>query len=507
MYNNMAIARLRVTQSWLYNKNSYNNMAKTFAELGLSRDIMKVLEELGIKEPTEVQERAIPSAIAGKDVIGGSATGSGKTLVFGSAIIENLKAKRIIQALVLTPTRELAEQVSESLKKFSKYISLRVTAVYGGVAIEPQIRNLAVADVVVGTPGRILDHMQRGTIRFDEVKILVLDEVDRMFDMGFRDDVERIVSRVPKHRQTMFFSATLTKDIDRFSKKYTNNPVEVAVQNYVDPSKLHQVYYDVLSSLKFPLFVHLLKHESSKLVMVFCNTRHNVDFVARNLKLNGINAEAIHGGLSQKKRSDTLEGFHESEVHVLVCTDVAARGLDIKGVSHVYNYDIPKTPDENTHRIGRTARAGAEGKAIYVLTERDYENFRKITRDSMSKIKREDAPLNIERVQMSVGRRFDSGMRSGGYGRGRFGSDNFRGRSHAGFGRKHGSFGSRSRDDSDRGPKRGFKKGDRFQRIHRDKRVSGYRGSRHDGSGSGREHHRSHSGHRGAAMASSRLAK
>ncbi|MBS3074128.1 DEAD/DEAH box helicase [Candidatus Pacearchaeota archaeon] len=459
-----------------------------FTKLGLSRDIIKVLEESGFKEPTEIQEKAIPLAIAGKDVIGQSATGSGKTLVFGSAIIENLKAKKIIQALVLTPTRELAEQVAESLKKFSKYISLRVTAIYGGVAIEPQIKNLAVADVVVGTPGRILDHMQRGTIRLDEVKILVLDEVDRMFDMGFRDDVERIVSKCPQRRQTMFFSATITKDIDYFSKKYTKNAVVVEVQSYVDPSKLHQFYYDVPSSMKFPLFVHLLKHESSKLVMVFCNTRQNVDWVARNLKLNGINAEAIHGGLSQKKRSDTLEGFHESEVHVLVCTDVAARGLDIKGVSHIYNYDIPKTADDNTHRIGRTARAGEEGKAVHILTERDYDNFRKITKESTSKIKREEIPLNIERVQMSTERRFGGGMRGGNYGR----------RGHAGAGgnygrRSYGSFGGggrKSRDDISRSPGRGFRRGDRFQRENRDKRISGYRGSRHGG------HRRSHYGSR-----------
>lgn len=422
-------------------------MTKTFQELGLSHDILKVLDELGFKEPTEIQEKTIPLAIAGRDVIGQSATGSGKTLAFGSAILENLKAKRVVQSLILTPTRELAEQVSEALKNFSKYISLRVTAVYGGVSIEPQMKNLAVADVVVGTPGRILDHLQRGTLKLDEVRILVLDEVDRMFDMGFRDDVERIVSQCPKHRQTLFFSATITKDIDYFSKKYTKEAVQSEVQTYVDPSKLHQSYYDIASSMKFPLFVHLLKNEKSKLVMVFCNTRQNADWVARNLRLNGINAEAIHGGLSQKKRTDTLEGFHESEVHVLVCTDVAARGLDIKGVSHVYNYDIPKTPDDNTHRIGRTARAGEEGKAVYVLTERDYENFRRITRETGARIKREEVPTNIPRIQMTTGRSFRGGFGSRGAGPGGM--------------RAHGNFGRRE----ERRPQRGFKRGQRFDRA------------------------------------------
>lgn len=437
---------------------------KTFTELGLSSDIIKVLDELGIKEPTEIQEKAIPLAIAGKDVIGGSATGSGKTLAFGSAILENIRAKRIVQALVMTPTRELAEQVSESLKRFSKYISLRITSVYGGVPIEPQIKNLAVADVVVGTPGRILDHLQRGTIRLDEIKILILDEVDRMFDMGFREDVERIIIKCPKNRQTMFFSATLSSDLDRFSRKFANSPVEVSVQSFVDPSKLKQVYYDVPMNMKFPMLVHLLKEEKSKLVMVFCNTRHNVDFVANNLRLNGINAEAIHGGLSQKRRNDTLEGFHDSEVHVLICTDVAARGLDIKGVTHVYNYDIPKNPEENTHRIGRTARAGEEGKAVHILTERDYDNFRKIMRDSTMNIIRVDAPLNIPRVQMNTGRGFRGGFGSRGSGPGGM--------------RARGSF-SRRRESGDRMAGRNFKRAEKFGRINRNKRVSGYRGSSH----------------------------
>jgi ATP-dependent RNA helicase DeaD len=439
-------------------------MAKTFEELGLTKDIIKSLEEMGFTQPTEIQEKTIPLAIAGKDIIGGSATGSGKTLAFGSAILENLRAKRVVQAIVLTPTRELADQVSESLKKFSKYVSLRITSVYGGVPIEPQIRNLAVADVVVGTPGRIIDHLQRGTLRLDEIKILVLDEVDRMFDMGFRDDVERIVSKCPKEKQTMFFSATITSDIDRFSKKYSNNPVEVMVQSFVDPGKLHQVYYDVPSGSKFPLLVHLLRNEKSQLVMVFCNTRHNADFVAKNLQLNGINAETIHGGLSQKKRTDTLEGFSGGEVHVLVCTDVAARGLDIKSVSHVYNYDIPKNAEENTHRIGRTARAGEEGKAVHLISDRDYENFRKVMRESSSKITQEEVPRDLERVKMDTGRP-----------RGRFGSDRPQ------YGRR--------RDDSDRGPSREYRRESKFQRVDRNKRVSGYRGSKHaprrDSGGSG----------------------
>ncbi len=357
-----------------------------FTKLGLSKEVTDVLRKAGFKEPTEIQLKAIPLALAGKDIIGGSATGSGKTLVFASPIIENLKPSRKVQALILTPTRELAEQVAGSIKDFSANKKLNILPVYGGINIEPQIRRLYSTDVVVGTPGRILDHLNRGSLRLDNVKFLVLDEVDRMFDMGFSRDVEKILTQCPKKRQTMMFSATISQDIDYLAKKYTNRAVEVSVKSHVDPKKLKQFYYDVPQNKKFSLLVGLLDQEKANLVMVFCSTRRNVDFLSDNLRKLKINAKAIHGGIDQKKRMRVMEEFHHQGLGVLVCTDVAARGLDIKGVTHVYNYDVPDESKDYIHRIGRTARAGEEGKAITILSSRDYQNFRNLTN-------REDLPI------------------------------------------------------------------------------------------------------------------
>ncbi len=398
-----------------------------FESLGLSKEVLKVLKEEGFEKPTEIQEKAIPILMKGKDLIGGSATGSGKTLAFSVPIIEKLKPNRRVQALIMTPTRELAEQVSGSIRNFSKYKKLNVLAIYGGVNIEPQMRKIAVADVIVGTPGRILDHIQRRTLKLDSVKFLVLDEVDRMFDMGFHKDVERIINECPKDRQTMMFSATISNEIDYLADKYTNNPEEVSVESYLDASKLKQIYYDVENNQKFSLLVHLLKEENADSIMIFCSTRRNVDFIVDNLNDVGINAKAIHGGMDQKKRIRVLQDFHEKGVRVLVCTDVAARGLDIKDVSHVYNYDLPPTSNEYIHRIGRTARAGKEGIAISLLSNRDYENFSNITRDSSLNIVQKDAP-RFERVRISsdFGKRKSFGDRGRNFSRGSGNSGNFR---------------------------------------------------------------------------------
>jgi len=356
-----------------------------FEKLGLSREVLTVLDEAGFKTPSEIQEKTIPLALAGKDIIGGSATGSGKTLAFASAIIENVKSSDDVQALILTPTRELAEQVSKSIKQFSKNKNLNTLAIYGGVDMSKQIRMLRHTDVVVGTPGRILDHLKRRTINFSGIKILVLDEVDRMFDMGFSHDVESILHQCPKERQTMMFSATISADVEYLARKYSNNPIKISAESYVDASKLKQIYYDIPPGQKFSLLVHLLKQESQELVMVFCNTRRNVDFVFDNLIREGIPAEAIHGGLTQNVRTKVLEEFKRKNKKVLVCTDVAGRGLDIKGVSHIYNYNLPLVSTDYIHRIGRTARAGEEGKVVNLLSNEDYFIFSKIMEDESIK--------------------------------------------------------------------------------------------------------------------------
>ncbi|MFH0906558.1 MAG: DEAD/DEAH box helicase [archaeon] len=395
-----------------------------FKKLGISEDILKVIENEKFTEPTEIQEKAIPIVLEKKDVIAGSATGSGKTLVFGVPLTNFIEKYNGICGLVLVPTRELAEQVSKELKKFSKHKGLRIAAIYGGMSINPQISLLKNSEIVVGTPGRILDHLERRTLNLSKVKILVLDEADRMLDMGFIKDVEKIIKFCPAQRQTMLFSATISQEISRLSRNYMNNPVSVSAENQVDPSKLKQVYYDVSRNLKFSLLVHLLQSEKKGLVMVFCNTRITTDFVAKNLKHQKIESIAIHGGVSQYQRNQIIEHFNSKDVFVLVCTDVAARGLDIKKVSHVYNYDISKDSKEYVHRIGRTARAGKEGKVINLLDENNYPYFRAILKDYDFIIEEEKTPF-IEKINLDIEPR-DTSQR--GFRRGR---DNFvRGSSH-----------------------------------------------------------------------------
>ena len=400
----------------------------SFKELGLNKELLALLEKAGFTEPSEIQDKAIPLVMEGKDIIGGSATGSGKTLAFGLGIIEQVERGEGIQALILTPTRELAEQIGNVFKKFSSYKKLNVSMVYGGVNINPQMRALEESEIVVGTPGRILDHIERHTINLSGIKILVLDEADRMLDMGFINDVEKIIKKCPRDRQTLLFSATISVDIENIADKHMMNPVNISVDSYVDPEKLKQVYYDVPKNMKFSLLVHLLKQEKSGLVMVFCNTRHNADFVAENLEKQGIEAMAIHGGLSQDKRNRIMKKFHDKKAYILVCTDVAARGLDVKGVSHVYNYDIPKTSKEYIHRIGRTARAGKEGIAVNILSDRDYENFSQVRRDESLKMESLEVP-DMKKIWIEIKRRpfeRDSFRRDSGRGyRGRSSSEGY----------------------------------------------------------------------------------
>lgn len=373
---------------------------KNFKELGVIEPILKSIEEEGFERPTEIQEKSISLILSGKDVIAEAATGSGKTLAFAADIIQKTEKGTGIRALVLTPTRELAQQVAAALSLFSKYKPLRIVAVFGGVSINPQITQLRRADVVVGTPGRILDHIGRRTLNLSKVNILVLDEADRMLDMGFIPDVKKIVGECPRNRQTLLFSATISREITVLARKYQKDPISVSAEAYVDPSKLTQLYYDVPDNLKFSLLVHLLKHEESELVMVFCNTRTNTDFVASNLKALGIGAMAIHGGLTQDRRDRIMKQFHSHDVRVLVCTDVAARGLDIPHVSHIYNYDIPMYGKDYIHRIGRTARAGKDGVAISILASRDYDSFRRVMKSNEVTITEEKLP-DVKKVRIS----------------------------------------------------------------------------------------------------------
>ena len=370
-----------------------------FKQLGVIDPILKSIEEKNISEPTEIQKKTIPVILQGKDIIAGSKTGSGKTLAFATAIIQKVEKGQGVQAIVLTPTRELTLQVCDSIKHFSKYKKLTVNPIYGGVAINPQIENIKFTDVIVGTPGRVLDHLSRDTLRLDKVKIVVLDEADRMLDMGFIDDVKKILDECSNDRQTLLYSATISTEIYQLAKGYMKNPEKISVESNVDPKKLKQVYYQAQQNMKFSILVHLLKKDTTGLVMVFCNTQRITDFLAKNLSKNGIRAVAIHGGLTQAKRTKTMEMFHSGKAFVLVCTDVAARGLHVEDVSHVYNYDIPRESKQYIHRIGRTARAGKEGIAINILTERDYDNFNNVLRDYGLDIERIETP-HVQKIML-----------------------------------------------------------------------------------------------------------
>ncbi len=432
-----------------------------FEDLGLDPIILERIKKEGFQKPTEIQEKCIPAIKKGKDVVGQSVTGSGKTVAFGIPLIEKTIPKKGIQSLVLTPTRELCMQVKEVFDDFGKEKDLRTTAIYGGTDIRKQIHDLKTSELVVATPGRLLDHLNRNSINLNNVKHLVLDEVDRMFDMGFRDDVDRIINQVPKDRQILLFSATMPGNVQSVIRKYLKSPLVLKAQTMIDKSKLNQVYYDVDRGRKFSLLVHLLSKKVDGLALIFCGTRMEVDHLTANLKQNDIHAMAIHGGLTQNKRIHALDSLKKEKTRILVATDVAARGLDIKNVTQVYNYDVPKTSEDYIHRIGRTARAGKNGEAITLLSDRDYDNFRCVLSDRKLDIKSLGVP-NIPKLmfdrnliqQRSMGTRggFEGrsnssggygGNRSGGYG-GRSNSSGGRTSGFSGRSNSSGSYGGRS---------------------------------------------------------------
>lgn len=364
----------------------------------LKPEFEKAILDLGFSEFTEIQEKCIPIIQQGKDVIGLSYTGSGKTAAFGFPALEKVVPGKGLQLLVVVPTRELCNQVAKELRKFTKYRYTFVVEIYGGVSINPQMDHLRKADVVVGTPGRLLDHISRGTFNSSKISILVLDEADKMFEMGFIDDVKKIMSIIPRNSQKLLFSATMPQAIMNIVRSFMNNPEKVKMQTYVDKSKLVQNYYEVDRNNKFSLLVHVAKKESKGLTLIFCATRHVVDAVNKNLNKNGVKSEALHGGITQNKRKQVMDAFHYGKLDVLVASDVAARGLDIKNVNLVVNYDIPKTSLDYVHRIGRTARAGCEGRVISLLSHQDHDNFRNVLEDRSLLIHRMPTP-QFERVE------------------------------------------------------------------------------------------------------------
>ena len=385
-----------------------------FDELDISGELKQRAKELGFETLTYIQEKTMKHILEGRDVVGQAETGSGKTIAFALPLAEKVVPGNGLQVLVLTPTRELCVQVTDVFRDFGRAKRLNAISIYGGVGIEPQISSLKKAEVAVGTPGRILDHINRGTIRLSGVRFLVLDETDRMLDMGFIDDVEKIIREIPKDRQTLMFSATISYDIEGIMKRHLKDPVIIHTQSQVDPRKLKQYYYDIYYQRdKFSLLVHLLRNKTSGLAIVFCATKDETSAVARNLRKNGINAMEIHGGMTQNKREYSLDMLKKEKIDVLVATDVAARGLDIKNVTHVYNYDVPKTAKDYIHRIGRTARAGESGEAVTLLTSRDHDNFRRINREEDLGIVQADMP-HFQKVHFERGeRQFNTRRRFG----------------------------------------------------------------------------------------------
>ncbi len=355
-----------------------------FTSLSLPTKFIQNLDRLGYKEPTEIQKESLPTLLKGKDLIAQAKTGSGKTAAFGIPLLLKLDLTRFHpQALVLVPTRELADQVAKELRKLARFKhNIKILTLSGGMPMRHQINSLEHgANVIVGTPGRIQDHLGKGTLKFDFIKTVVLDEADRMLDMGFYEPIEKILSNTPKKRQTMLFSATFPENIQTLSKTFMHQPHHVEVESLHDESVISQIFYEVDYRKKIDALVKLLQHHKPDSVLVFCNTKVDVTEVAHSLQDDGFDALDLHGDLEQVDRNETLLQFENRSCAILVATDVAARGLDIKGVDMVINYDLPRESENYVHRIGRTGRAGSEGKALSLISDREYDKVLKLQKN------------------------------------------------------------------------------------------------------------------------------
>jgi len=375
----------------------------SFKSLGLRTEIVRAVSEKGYSEPTPIQRQAIPAVLDKRDLLAGAQTGTGKTAAFTLPLLQRMmetrevpsntpghnhtkisekQRRRVVRALVLTPTRELAAQVQESILNYGKYLPLHSTAVFGGVKIGPQMKKLRNGvDIVVATPGRLLDHVNQNTINLASVDILVLDEADRMLDMGFMPDIRKLLARLPKEKQTLFFSATFSPEIKRIANELLHSPalIEVAQQN-TTAERVSQVVHPVDKNRKKELLSYLIGNNNWQQVLVFTRTKHGADNLSRHLITTGIRATAIHGNKSQGARSKALADFKCGKTRVLVATDIAARGLDINQLPHVVNYELPSTPEDYIHRIGRTGRAGSEGAAMSLVCVDELKMLKDIER-------------------------------------------------------------------------------------------------------------------------------
>jgi ATP-dependent RNA helicase RhlE len=354
-----------------------------FESLGLAPALLDAIRDAGYREPTPIQAQAIPLALKGRDLIGLAQTGTGKTAAFTLPIIQRLLAgPKRLRALILTPTRELAAQVRESFEKYGRHSRLLVAEVFGGVALGPQETALRRGvDVVVATPGRLIDHLERQNLVFDDLEVLVLDEADRMLDMGFAPQINQIVRQIPAYRQTLLFSATMPPEVEALARKYLRKPlvVQVGLRTQAVETVAHAVY-PVPRERKSALLAELLKQPEMDSVLVFTRTKHGADRLVRHLQRAGIDASAMHADKTQSQRMQVLESFRAGKTRVLVATDIAQRGLDIAGISHVINYDVPQRPEDYVHRIGRTGRAAATGDAFTFMSPEEIAMVRTIER-------------------------------------------------------------------------------------------------------------------------------
>jgi ATP-dependent RNA helicase DeaD len=366
-----------------------------FNDLNIDDKVLQAIDAMGFEEPSQIQAEAIPVVLQGVDVIGQAQTGTGKTLAYGAPVISMIDKGSKLSALVLTPTRELAIQVNDELTTIAKFKKIKIMPIYGGQPIERQIKALKRGvEIVVGTPGRILDHIKRHTIDLSNIKFLILDEADEMLNMGFIDDIESIIKNLSKDRQTMLFSATMPDQIKRLATRYMKKETKhiKIVRNTLTVEKIKQYYYEVKAKDRFETLCRILDVDEPSSAIIFCKTKRGVDQLVEAMQARGYNVEGMHGDMNQNQRLNTLRKFKENNLEFLVATDVAARGIDVEDVSHVINYELPQDMESYVHRIGRTGRANKEGIAYSLVTPREYILLKQIEKFTKSKIKRNEIP-------------------------------------------------------------------------------------------------------------------
>ena len=374
----------------------------TFNDLGLKEGLLKAVNDLGFTTPSPIQAEAIPVALDGQDIIGQAQTGTGKTAAFGLPMLNNIKNRKAISSIILAPTRELAIQVHDELVKLAKYEKLNIVAVYGGAPIHLQTRELKKANIVVGTPGRVLDHIRRGNLPLQTVEFLVLDEADEMLNMGFIDDMEEIMKSIPEERQTLLFSATMPPQIKKLTKKYLKeNSVHVAIaKKEMTGSTITQHFFEVNNDQRFEALCRLIDFDNPAAGIIFCKTKRGVDDLVSSMQSRGYMVEGMHGDMSQIQRMKTLAKFKNGSLKFLVATDVAARGIDVDGVSHVINYELPQDIESYVHRIGRTGRAGRTGTAYSIISPREFGFLNQIKKVTKSNITKKSVPT-VEEIYNS----------------------------------------------------------------------------------------------------------